>query len=74
MTPQEKATELYNKFHQFTTADEELEHGHTIKCCLICIDEILSMKNDSPHHMYGMEFVSVHEYYLCVRKIIETQK
>jgi hypothetical protein len=46
MTPKEKAKELVDKFHRFTYTSVHAyktsgEYSDTIKCALICVDEIL---------------------------------
>ena len=49
MTPKEKAQELYNKFHEWTPAEQALEHKYTKQCALICIEEniqILEMMSE----------------------------
>jgi hypothetical protein len=49
MTPKEKSKELVDKFHRFTYTSVHAyktsgEYSDTIKCALICVDEILDMK------------------------------
>jgi hypothetical protein len=42
MTPKEKAKRMYDKFIEFTPAEDGIEHNHTIGCCLIAVNEIIS--------------------------------
>ncbi len=41
MTPKKKAKELIDRFMEFTPADEELEYPYSVKCSIICVNEII---------------------------------
>ena len=77
MTPKEKAEELLTKFRKHAYLwdcynDEPCQEDHTRACALIHIDEVLKMENKTtPHHMYGMEIVSVYDFYIEVKKELE---
>lgn len=69
MNPKEKAEDLIDKFTWHPRTEVSMQR--TKQCALIHVDEILKLGLVSPLMMYGMNYVSVHDFYSQVKKEIE---
>jgi hypothetical protein len=79
MTPQEKAKELFDKFHFVNSESVELESGDyellfslhesdAKKCSLIALEEILDALKFMP---YGIQYLSARDYFEEVKEELE---
>lgn len=79
MTPQEKAKELFDKFHFVNSESVELETGDyellfslhesdAKECALIAVEEILDSLKFMP---YGIQYLSARDYFEEVKEELE---
>lgn len=79
MTPKQKADNLIDKFLDYAWADIDTkgkEYSESLRanakqCALVHVDEILKLQLVQPLMTYGMNYVSVQDFYTQVKLEIE---
>ena len=70
MTPKEKADELFNKMDMIIYTDQDNWKSQCIRCALIAVDEIISIKPNNPFIVNGY-YIEPKKYWQQVKQEIE---